>query len=61
MVSYNYLVKEKNEVKGKYKIVDRYTGFEIARVADLTLALKLREENKRYDIIDTSCNTKMEF
>lgn len=61
MVSYNYLVKEGNEVKGKYKIVDRYTGFEIARVADLTLALKLREENKRYDIIDTSCNTKMEF
>lgn len=61
MISYNYLVKEGNEVKGKYKVVDRYTGFEIARVADLTLALKLREENKRYDIIDTSCNTKMEF
>lgn len=55
MISYNYLVK------GKYKIIDRYTGFEIARVVDLTLALKLRKENKRYDIIDTSCNIKMEF
>lgn len=61
MVNYNYLVKEGNKVKGKYKVVDRYTGFEIARVADLTLALKLREENKRYDIIDNSCNTKIEF
>ena len=61
MKNYNYLVKEGNEIKGKYRVIEKGTGFEIARVSDIEEAFRLREQNVNCDIIDCTYNVKLEF
>lgn len=53
-VNNNYLVYENGELKPKYTLREKYSKIIFACVADLELALKIREERKDLEIFDES-------